>query len=178
MLPGTQDLRPENLRRIRALADPGGEAMRVQQIMTARPVVVDATAAVIDAARQMSGYGVGVLPVVDKGALLGVVTDRDITERVVAAGLRAEATPVAQAMTPGAVTCFPDEDIDTAIDRMCAHEVQRLVVVDRQGGVVGLLSVDDLAMVPDHAGRTIAILQQPCRRWRAIEMQGLFVEML
>jgi CBS domain-containing protein len=151
--------------------------MRVQQIMSARPIVVDASAAVLEAARKMSGHGVGVLPVLRNGTLLGVVTDRDITERVVAAGLSAEATPVTDVMSPGAISCFPDDPIDTAIDRMVERQVRRLVVVDRaQGHVVGILSVGDLALVPEHAARTIVILQRLQRRWRAVEREGLFSE--
>jgi CBS domain-containing protein len=151
--------------------------MRVQQIMTANPIVVDATRPVVEAARQMSGHGVGVLPVMSNGLLLGVVTDRDITERVVATGRSAEDTPVGAAMTAGAVTCFPEDDIDLAIDRMVARQVKRIVVVDRgDGHVVGLLSVDDLAMLPDHAGRTISILQRLGRRWRDVERQSALAE--
>jgi CBS domain-containing protein len=147
--------------------------MRVQQIMTANPIVVDATRPVVDAARQMSGHGIGVLPVMSNGSLLGVVTDRDITERVVAAGRSAQDTPVAHAMTRGAVTCYPEDDIDVAIDRMVAKQVKRIVVVDRgDGHVVGMLSVDDLAMLPEHAGRTISVLQKLARRWRDVERQG------
>jgi CBS domain-containing protein len=151
--------------------------MRVQQIMTANPIVVDATAAIVDAARQMSGYGIGVLPVMRNGALLGVVTDRDITSRVVAAGRSVEDTQVSAAMTAGAVTCHPEDSVESAIDCMVARQVKRLVVVDSSDGhVVGLLSVDDLAMLPEHAVRTLAILQKMGRRWRVVEQQAAFDE--
>jgi CBS domain-containing protein len=147
--------------------------MRVEQIMTANPIVVDATRPVVDAARQMRGHGVGVLPVISNGALVGVVTDRDITERVVAAGRSAADTPVAAVVTQGAVTCHPEDDIEVAIDRMVAGQVKRIVVVDkRDGHVVGLLSVDDLALIPEHAPRTLAVLQKLGRRWREVERQG------
>jgi CBS domain-containing protein len=92
----------------------------------------------------------GIVPVVD-GQLhvTGVITDRDIC---VAAGTRSldpARIRVGEAMTRNAATCFEDADARTALRALKEHRVRRLPIVNRQNRLVGMLSVNDLAIRAD-----------------------------
>jgi CBS domain-containing protein len=92
----------------------------------------------------MRGHVVGALPVLESGRLVGIVTDRDLALRVVATGQRPWETYVRQVMTPHPASCRTDDPLETALERMLARHVRRLVVLNGQSEVIGLLSVDDL----------------------------------
>lgn len=95
-----------------------------------------------DAARLMAELDVGVLPVSDGGRLVGMLTDRDITVRVVALGLGPE-TPVSAAMTPGARYCHADDRLDQVLEGMGALQVRRMPVLDREDRLIGIVSLAD-----------------------------------
>lgn len=97
------------------------------------------------AARAMRATGVGMLVVAERGRAVGLITDRDLVTRAVAEGRDPGWTPVHAAMTPQVVTCGEDDELETAARLMEAHALRRLVVVDAEGGLAGVLSVDDLA---------------------------------
>jgi len=93
---------------------------------------------------EMIQYSVGCVVVADgEGRPLGVVTDRDLLERVVCAGLDPAETRADSIMTAHPVTCDTDEPLETVIERMQAAGVRRLPAV-RDGAVVGLVAVDDI----------------------------------
>jgi len=115
------------------------------------------------AARLMRDERVGFVPVVDgAGKAKGIVTDRDIAVRVVAAG-RASTTPVEQFMSPGVMTCGPDDDLRDVEARMGKDKKSRALVVDVQGRPLGVISLSDIALVdaPDHVGK---LLREVTRR--------------
>ncbi len=92
------------------------------------------------AARAMRDAGTGFLPVMEGGAVAGVVTDRDLVVRFLAGGGGApEGTRVGEVMSRDVTTIGPDEDLSAAADAMRSREVRRLVVVV-VGAVVGVLS--------------------------------------
>lgn len=123
--------------------------MRVSECMCHQVVTVDADATVRDAAELMRSAVVGCLPVVTAGRLVGMLTDRDIVVRCVAAG-RSDETPVRAAMSIGAVTCLADETLEAAVQHMIDGGVRRLVVLGRDEVLLGLFSLDDLAVLqPD-----------------------------
>jgi CBS domain-containing protein len=101
---------------------------------------------VVDAARRMAEQDVGALPVCDgDGNLVGIVTDRDIVVRVVAAGLDPTTTPISAAMSgDDVVTADPAETVDHAVATMKRAKVRRLPVVDSDR-LVGMLSLGDIA---------------------------------
>ena len=147
--------------------------MRVDELMSARVVTVDANAPVLQAANAMRDFVVGILPVLSQGLLVGVVTDRDITDRLVVREQNPRTTRVADVMTTHVATCFGDDDVETAVARMAARAVRRLVVLDRDdGAVAGVLSVDDLARCPDHADWALRVLDR-LNRLRGVELDGL-----
>jgi CBS domain-containing protein len=98
------------------------------------------------AAVVMEAFEIGPLPVCDGERLVGMITDRDITIRAVAAGRDPNTTPVGEIMTAtGLVCCHDDQDVREAVALMRRHGVRRLPVVDRQNRLVGMIALADIA---------------------------------
>jgi CBS domain-containing protein len=106
-------------------------------------IAPDAT--VQQAAEMMGELDVGGLPVGSAAALLGVVTDRDLLYRVVAAGRDPAAMRVRDAMSSPALSCRATDDLRVAMDLMAAQNIRRLAVQDAAGTVVGWVTLADLA---------------------------------
>ena len=119
--------------------------MVVRDLMNPGVVSVEPTSTAAAAARLISRHNVGALPVCGgDGKLRGMVTDRDIILRCVAAEDDPAQTPVRDIMTRGCVTVSPNADCREAARLMSAQQVRRLPVVEG-GKVVGMLSLGDLA---------------------------------
>ncbi|GIG30755.1 CBS domain-containing protein [Cellulomonas marina] len=114
----------------------------VADVVTPDPVTVDATTTVREAAVLMRDEGIGDVLVTDRGQLVGIVTDRDLVVRVLAAG-GASGDPVGQVCSGSLVTLAPGDDVAQAARVMAEHGVRRLPVVD-EGGIVGIVSSTDL----------------------------------
>jgi CBS domain-containing protein len=138
--------------------------MQVREFMTRNAECVAPTDTVRDAAGRMKDLDVGALPVCDNDRLVGVITDRDIATRSVAAGHNPNADPVRDVMTPGIVYCFEDEDAEEAAGRMREKQIRRLPVLNRDKRLVGIVSLGDLA-VETHdeklSGRTLSGISSP-----------------
>lgn len=120
--------------------------MLVRDIMTHGAECVAPDTSLREAARLMRDLDVGALPVRGAGdGLAGVVTDRDLAVRGLAAGLDPDRTTVAAVMSAGVVTCFAGHDAAVAAGIMEDGRVRRLVVLDPGGEPVGVLSFGDLA---------------------------------
>jgi CBS domain-containing protein len=120
--------------------------MLVREAMTRRIEGIAATATVSQAARQMSENGLGFLPVLAGNSIVGVVTDRDLTVRVMAQGLNPIQVRMKEVMTPRVVCCRDEDSLKTAARLMVKERVRRLVVLNREGTLCGIISVDDLAV--------------------------------
>jgi CBS domain-containing protein len=144
--------------------------------MSRRVATVEADASVRQAAERMRALAVGALPVMARGRAIGMITDRDLTVRVLARGRAADVTRVREVMTPGVVACFADEELRAAAQQMAREGVRRLVVLDRELEVVGVLSVDDLAMQADDPRLAVKILLRAVER-RGVECDGAFPEL-
>lgn len=132
--------------------------MNVGNVMTKRVETVDEQASLTEAARIMREAGVGMLPVLGGGQVKGVLTDRDIVTRAVCFGLDPGSTPVANAMTPQVFHCYADDSIAEAARVMEKRAVRRLVVFDRKKNLVGLISLNDLAVLPGEEERVGRVL--------------------
>ncbi|MFI9363058.1 CBS domain-containing protein [Kitasatospora sp. NPDC053057] len=125
---------------------------KIKEIMTAAPVTVPRLASVRDAARWMRDTAIGDVLVSDdvsgEGRLCGLVTDRDLVVRVLAAGKDPDSTNVGDICTSELVSVAPDDDVGHAVDLMRRHALRRLPVVD-DGRAVGVVSIGDLAMERD-----------------------------
>ena len=137
----------------------------VRDAMTSQPVTVQRSASVKSAAELMEQQDVGSLPVVDEGgSLVGMVTDRDIAIRSVAAGRDAEATQVKDILTSALVQVMPDDSLDMALELMAKYQVRRLpVTYDTQ--LVGVLAQADIAheAKDKKAGQVLEAISQPAQ---------------
>ena len=122
--------------------------MSVGELCNREVVIAEKTLPVTEAARLMRSRHVGDLVVVeDKGGHkhpVGIVTDRDIVVEVVAAGVNPDALKVGDIMGPEVATVRESEGLFEALRYMRNKGVRRMPVVDASGGLVGILTLDDL----------------------------------
>ena len=118
--------------------------MNVADVMTRDVEFVLPSATVAEAAMAMGDLSVGALPVGSAEDLQGILTDRDILFRVVAAG-RSNTVLVGEVMTPTIYSCRQEDRLTAALDLMSARNVRRLPVLDTGGHVVGLVTLADLS---------------------------------
>jgi CBS domain-containing protein len=137
--------------------------MRIGELMTKNLETIEAGEPVRAAAMRMRTCNIGSLPVMEGGQLVGMLTDRDITVRCTAMGLDPNTTLVREAMTAAVITCEAEATLAEAERLMEEKMVRRLVVVDGKRTPVGILSLDDLATVPEevlHTGEVLERLQR------------------
>ena len=134
----------------------------VREMMTDNPEHVDRDATVQDAAKVMSELNVGAVPVVSGGRVEGIVTDRDITVRVIAESRRPGEVRVHEIASSDPVTVSPNTDMGEAAQLMAQHQVRRLPVVEN-GQLVGMLSLGDLSVEGStgEAGRALKEISTP-----------------
>jgi CBS domain-containing protein len=133
--------------------------MKISEVMTRDVRVVQPNRTVREAARLMDEMNVGVLPVCDGRRLLGMITDRDITVRAVAEGKDPRTTTVREAMTEEIIYGFEDQDVQEAARTMQEHQVRRLLVMNRDKRLVGIVSLGDLATESGDARKSGEVLQ-------------------
>ena len=122
--------------------------MKVKEVMTPKVIRISPEETAAVAARTLTHYNIGVLPVCGAdGDICGVLTDRDIVTRCLAAGRSASTTSVREIMTTGIVSASPDMDVERAADLMGQRQIRRLPVTEN-GRLCGMLSLGDLARKP------------------------------
>lgn len=119
--------------------------MRVAEAMSRDVCVADPNQSICDVACSMAQIDAGAIPVGENDRLVGMITDRDIAVRAVAAGKSPE-TRVREVMTLDVKYCFDDEDINHVARNMAEQRVRRLPVVNHDKRLVGILSVGDIAL--------------------------------
>jgi CBS domain-containing protein len=116
--------------------------MQVKDIMTPGVECIRPDDTLQNAARKMRDLDVGPLPVCgDNDRLAGMITDRDIVVRAIADGKDPKATKVREAMTDEIIYCFEDQDVQEAARTMQERQVRRLVVLNRDKRLVGIVSL-------------------------------------
>lgn len=116
---------------------------KVKDIMSSNVISIMPGQSAAEAARVMEQYNVGSLPVVSGGVLRGILTDRDIVLRCVAAGSDPQRTRTADIMTREVMFLTPSQTVNDAIEMMEIEQVRRLPVVDN-GIVQGVVSAADM----------------------------------
>lgn len=142
--------------------------MRVRDIMTPDPACCTPDSTAQEAALLMKEHDCGAIPVVEQRQsrrLVGIVTDRDLAIRGLAAGKGPE-TPVRELMTQAPVTCNPDDEVEIVREVMVARLVRRVPVVDENGNVVGIVAQADIAREEGAAsdqevGRIVEAISNP-----------------
>jgi CBS domain-containing protein len=121
--------------------------MNAHQLMTRDPATCRPDDALDLAARLMWECDSGVVPVVDEQhRVVGMLTDRDALMAAFTQGRALHELPVALAMSASVVTCRPDDDISRVEGLMRQHQLRRLAVVDEERRLIGIVSLNDLAV--------------------------------
>jgi CBS domain-containing protein len=130
----------------------GTMANSVRDVMTENPRSIGESASVVEAARLMREEHIGSLPITDAEKLVGMITDRDITTRVVAESADPKMTSVGDVYSQELVSIEPDKDLEEALQLMARHQVRRLPVVEN-GRLVGIVAQADIAL-SEHEQKT------------------------
>jgi CBS domain-containing protein len=117
----------------------------VRDAMTEHPRSIGPSASVVEAARLMRDEHIGSLPITDGDTLVGVITDRDITTRVVAEAADLATTSVGDVYSQNLISVQPDKELEEALQLMARHQVRRLPVVEN-GRLVGIVAQADIAL--------------------------------
>jgi CBS domain-containing protein len=142
-------------------------ANRVRDAMTESPRSIGASASVVEAARLMREEHIGSLPITDDQNLVGMITDRDITTRVVAEAADLESTSVGDVSSRDLISVEPDNDLEQALQLMARHQVRRLPVVEN-GRLVGIVAQADIALRENETktGQLVEAISEPSEEER------------
>lgn len=133
--------------------------MWISEIMTGDVECVTPHDTLQDAALKMKELGVGPLPVCEHESVVGMITDRDITIRAVAEGLDPKTTKVHDVMSAELICCYEDQDMEVAARLMQSQQIRRVLVLNRDKRLVGIVSLGDLAVEAETPERAGEILQ-------------------
>ena len=134
----------------------------ISEVMTRVVETIAPEASVLDAARLMSELDIGALPVCDGDALVGMVTDRDITLRATATGRSPQSTAVAEVMTEVSTCCNESDSVDDVLKKMGEEQIRRIPVINASKHLVGIVSLGDLATRQSApTDRTLTEVSQP-----------------
>ena len=131
--------------------------MKLRDVMTPNPHTLAPNATLQEAARLMRDEDTGVVPLVENGRPVGLITDRDIVVRAVADGTSFD-RPVRELATDDLVTAEPEMSTREAAELMGQHQVRRLLVCEGDR-LVGVTSIGDIAVKEGKDGRTGDTLQ-------------------
>lgn len=125
--------------------------MQIKDIMSRDIDSITPDTPIHQIARKMRAADVGVLPVVENGTLLGIVTDRDIVVRGIAEnGIGVTEVTADKVMTKDVLTCNEDQSLDDLKEEMQSQAVRRVAVTDNERKLVGMVSIGDLARQEEH----------------------------
>jgi CBS domain-containing protein len=134
----------------------------VRDAMSEDPRSIGTSASVVEAARLMREADVGSIPITEGDELVGMITDRDITTRVVADAADLETTSVGDICSRDVTSVEPDRDHEDAVELMARHQVRRLPVVEN-GRLIGLVAQADIALAGDETktGELVEAISEP-----------------
>jgi len=136
---------------------------KCNEVMTKNPLCCLPEDLATKAAKLMKSEHIGSIPVIENEQtkkLVGIVTDRDLTLRIVAEGLDAKSTKVETVMTRKMVTCHAEDDLQKALDAMAEHQLRRIPVVDGDNKIVGIIAQADVATRVDQPQKTAEMVKE------------------
>jgi CBS domain-containing protein len=128
--------------------------MKAKHLMTAEPRTCSPDTNLAAAAEIMLAGDCGLLPVLEEGKLVGVVTDRDLYIALATRDRQASNVRIAEVAQSPVYTCSPDDDLEAVLATMKQHHIRRVPVEGFGGTVLGVISLDDMALA---AGRAHAV---------------------
>lgn len=120
--------------------------MKVSELMTKNPATAMPSSGLSEVAKMMRDCDCGAIPIVENDKVVGVITDRDITIRVIADNKNPQDVKVGDVMSKQIVTARVGDDVREVANIMEKHKVRRVPVVDEQGKCVGIVSQADIAL--------------------------------
>jgi CBS domain-containing protein len=139
---------------------------KCRDVMTANPVCCSPGDTVAAVVKLMKTQDVGSIPICedkDRKKLVGIVTDRDVTLRVIATGKDPNSVKVGDVMTREPVSCGPDADLQEALDAMEARQVRRIPVIDDNGRLIGIIAQADVATRSDEPEKVAELVEEVSR---------------
>jgi CBS domain-containing protein len=138
------------------------KVMLISQAMSQDVRISNPNQSIRDAAAVMAEIDAGALPVGENDRLVGMITDRDIAIRAVAAG-KGPDTPVREIMSKEVSYCFENDDVEEVAQNMADAKLRRLPVLNRDKRLIGIVSLGDLAIVdgPANAGEALCGISEP-----------------
>ena len=136
---------------------------KCSEVMTNNPVCCLPNDTVANVAELMNSGNIGSIPVIENEQtkkLIGIVTDRDLTLKIVAKGLDAKSTKVETVMTRKVVTCRADDDLQKALDAMAENQLRRIPVVDADNKIMGIIAQADVATRIDQPEKTAEMVKE------------------
>ena len=131
--------------------------MSVNRIMVKDPITINPEASVRDAARIMRDKEIGSVIIVNGKKPIGILTERDIVRRITAVGLNPEILTVEKVCSKPVVAVNQILQIDDAVDIMRDNKIRRLIVVDNDDEVVGIITSDDIGYNLRSMSETLAV---------------------
>jgi CBS domain-containing protein len=126
--------------------------MKVKEIMTPNVEAIWLTESLADAAELMWKHNCGVLPVIKDGRkVIGLITDRDICMAAVMRDSKPSTVSIEEVMTGQVYSVDPEDNVDQALEAMQEHKVRRLPVINAEGELEGILSMNDVVLHADDA---------------------------
>ena len=119
--------------------------MQAKDIMSKRPEFVPPTWTLKQAADQMRTHDYGFLPIGENDRLIGAITDRDLAIRAIAEGRDPNRTMVRDVMSKGIHYCWETDSLETIVQQMEGLQVRRLVVLNKDKRMTGIISLGDIA---------------------------------
>jgi CBS domain-containing protein len=139
---------------------------KIRDAMTGDPRSIGASKTVVEAARLMRDEHIGSLPVTEDERLVGMITDRDITTRVVAESAVPETTSVGDVYSRDLISVEPNSDLDEALRLMARHQVRRLPVVENDR-LVGMVAQADIVLKEsERTGELVGAISEPSEEER------------
>ena len=122
--------------------------MQIREVMSRDVILASPRQTIGEVAQMMAARDIGFMPVGDHDRIVGMITDRDMVVRGLAAGKGVD-TPVSDVMTQDVKYCFEDEDIDHVVASMGQNQVRRFPVMNREKRLVGIVTLADAALEHD-----------------------------
>lgn len=136
------------------------------EVMTKDPLCCQPADTAARAAQVMKALDVGPIPVVENARtkkLVGLVTDRDLALKVVAAERHPVIVKIEEVMTRDLVTCSADDQLDKAMQLMAENQLRRIPVIDNEGAIIGIIAQADVATKATAAEQTGKVVEEISR---------------
>jgi len=119
--------------------------MKAKDLMSTNPEIISPQTTLKQAAEKMRDQDIGFLPVGENDRLVGAITDRDIVVRGIANGIEDVNASVKDVMTDEIRYCFENDELDKVADMMSKLQIRRLVVLNDNKRITGIISLGDVA---------------------------------